>query len=290
MCQMLAMNCNSSASINFSFAGFSARGGQTGEHADGWGIAFHERTGCRVFIDDGRASDSALADFVRSYPIKSKSVLAHIRKATQGAVTLSNCHPFQREWLGQHWVFCHNGDLKNYHPNLRGNYLPVGTTDSEKAFCWMLQELRSAFKGACPPSWKQVAPVLAELSRRIASHGTFNFLLSNGEAMYAHCSTQLSWVSRQHPFQTAKLIDCDMTLDLRQANGESDRMVLVATEPLTADEPWDSFAPGELKVFVDGAQVWSSTSLPPKPVKAVKAARAVPPKLVAVRASLGAPA
>src|SRR5207248_30720 len=89
---------NSTASINFSFTGFSARGGQTGEHADGWGIAFHERTGCRGFIDDGRASDSALADFVRSYPIKSKSVLAHIRKATQGAVTLSNCHPWHLQF------------------------------------------------------------------------------------------------------------------------------------------------------------------------------------------------
>lgn len=258
MCQMLAMNCNSSASINFSFTGFSARGGQTGEHADGWGIAFHERTGCRVFIDDGRASDSPLADFVRSYPIKSKSVLAHIRKATQGAVTLSNCHPFQREWLGQHWVFCHNGDLKNFHPGLGGPYLPVGTTDSEKAFCWMLQELRGRFCSVCPPSWAQLAPVLADLSRQIASHGVFNFLLSNGEAMFAHCSTNLSWLSRQHPFQTARLIDCDMTLDLRQVNAETDRMVLVATEPLTADEPWARFEPGELKVFVQGAQVWSS--------------------------------
>ena len=284
MCQMLAMNCNSTASINFSFTGFSARGGQTGEHADGWGIAFHERTGCRVFIDDGRASDSALADFVRSYPIKSKSVLAHIRKATQGAVTLSNCHPFQREWQGRHWVFCHNGDLKNYHPHLRGNYLPVGTTDSEKAFCWMLQELRCAFRGACPPSWKEMAPVLADLSRRIASHGTFNFLLSSGEAIYAHCSTKLSWLSRQHPFQTARLIDCDMTLDLRQTNIESDRMVLIATEPLTADEPWASFEPGELKVFAEGVQVWSSTSLP---ARAVKPARS---RAIAAGSRVGAPA
>jgi Glutamine amidotransferases class-II len=81
-----------------------------------------------------------------------------------------------------------------------------------------------------------------------------------------------------------------MTLDLRQANSETDRMVLVATEPLTADEPWARFAPGELKVFVEGAQVWSSTSLPPKPAKPVRPSRSVQPKPVALRASLGAPA
>ena len=79
MCQMLAMSCNTVATINFSFTGFSARGGKTGEHADGWGIAFHESTGCRVFIDKGRASDSPLAEFVRNYPIHSRCVLAHIR-------------------------------------------------------------------------------------------------------------------------------------------------------------------------------------------------------------------
>ena len=82
-----------------------------------------------------------------------------------------------------------------------------------------------------------------------------------------------------------------MTLDLRQTNSESDRMVLVATEPLTADEPWDSFAAGELKVFVEGAQVWSSTSLPPKSAKPMLlASRTVPPKSSALNASLVAPA
>ncbi|MDC6170973.1 class II glutamine amidotransferase, partial [Paucibacter sp. XJ19-41] len=32
-----------------------------------------------------------------------------------------------------------------------------------------------------------------------------------------------------------------------------DRVAVIATEPLTRDEPWVAFAPGELKVFVDGA-------------------------------------
>ncbi|MGL4807968.1 MAG: class II glutamine amidotransferase, partial [Giesbergeria sp.] len=33
----------------------------------------------------------------------------------------------------------------------------------------------------------------------------------------------------------------------------SDRVAVVATEPLTADEPWQAIAPGELRVFVGGA-------------------------------------
>src|SRR5437868_13865160 len=145
MCQLLGMSCNGSSAITFSFTGFAARGGRTADHTDGWGIAFYERSGCRVFIDDQAASQSKLAEFVRDYPIKSKIVLAHIRMATQGDVSLANCQPFQREWLGQTWLFAHNGDLKNFHPQLTGAYLPVGSSDSEKAFCWLMQQLRERF-------------------------------------------------------------------------------------------------------------------------------------------------
>jgi glutamine amidotransferase len=143
MCQLLGMSCNSTAAITFSFTGFAQRGGRTADHADGWGIAFYERSGCRIFHDDQPSCQSSLATFVSQYPIKSKIVLAHIRKATQGPPMLSNCHPFQREWLGQPWIFATNGDLRNFHPSLQGPYLPIGTTDSEKAFCWLLQELRT---------------------------------------------------------------------------------------------------------------------------------------------------
>ena len=49
MCQLLGMNCNVPTDICFSFTGFQARGGATDVHADGWGIAFFEERGVRVF-------------------------------------------------------------------------------------------------------------------------------------------------------------------------------------------------------------------------------------------------
>ena len=146
MCQLFALSCNVPSAVTFSFTGLSARGGQTDEHVDGYGLAFHDDKRCRLFIDEGRASDAALADFLRRHPIRARTVLAHIRKATQGAVQLSNCHPFLREWQGRHWSFCHNGDLKDFHPRLSGSHLPLGDTDSERAFCWLLQELRRRFR------------------------------------------------------------------------------------------------------------------------------------------------
>lgn len=264
MCQLFALSCNVPTSVNFSFTGLSARGGQTGEHADGYGLAFHDDKVCRHFIDDGRASDSALAEFLRRHPIRAHTILAHIRKATRGAVQLSNCHPFVREWQGRHWSFCHNGDLEGFSPKLSGSHLPVGDTDSERAFCWMLQELRRRFRSARAPGWQQLAPVIADLADRIAPHGRFNFLLSDGHTVYAHASTRLFWLTRKHPFPTAHLVDHDITLDLSVANGPEDRMVLVATEPLTRNEAWTPFRAGELRVFVAGEPVWQRAGRAPE--------------------------
>jgi glutamine amidotransferase len=257
MCELFALNSNVPTAATFSFSGFSARGGATGEHVDGWGMAFHdEDDGCRVFIDAGRACDAPLADFLRRHPLRARTVLGHVRKATQGAVALANCHPFQREWLGRSWLFCHNGDLKGYRLPLHGGHQPVGQTDSEWAFCWLLQELRQRFAGQAAPGWPQLAPVLAELVAQVRRHGCFNMLLSDGSALYAHACTRLAWLERQHPFRRARLVDCDLEIDLATANAPGDRMAVLATAPLTAGEDWQSFQPGELRVFAGGRSVW----------------------------------
>ena len=44
-----------------------------------------------------------------------------------------------------------------------------------------------------------------------------------------------------------------MTVDFAQLTSPHDRVAVVVTEPLTHDEIWQPFAPGELRVFVDGA-------------------------------------
>jgi glutamine amidotransferase len=60
-----------------------------------------------------------------------------------------------------------------------------------------------------------------------------------------------------------RLVDRDMEIDLAQANGRGDRMVLVATEPLTHGEPWTAFQPSELRVFVEGRACWQSAAMAP---------------------------
>jgi glutamine amidotransferase len=254
MCQLLGMNCATPTDITFSFTGFAARGGQTDHHADGFGIAFFENKACRVFIDNEPCCRSPVADLIKNYPIKSKNVIAHIRKATQGNIQLENCHPFVRELWGRHWIFAHNGDLKNYHPHLDGQYQPVGCTDSEAAFCQIMQGLRHRF-GNEEPSNQQLFLAIEELTHEITLHGVFNFLISNGRFLFAHCSTNLYYIIREWPFNKAHLIDADMTVDFSQVNREGDCVAVIATKPLTDNEIWTRLEAGQLIMFEKGQTI-----------------------------------
>jgi len=205
----------------------------------------------RHFVDHQSAFDSPVAELISRYPIKSRNVIAHIRKATQGRVALENCHPFVRELWGRYWVFAHNGDLKDFHPRLHGSFHPVGSTDSELAFCWLLQELAKSHAGV--PSVQELTLTLRELTPRIAAHGPFNFMLSNGQALWTHCSTNLFYVERRHPFSHAHLADEDVSIDFARNTSPQDRVAVIVTAPLTTNETWVQMAADELKVFVDGA-------------------------------------
>jgi glutamine amidotransferase len=250
------MNCNVPTDIVFSFRGFHHRGGRTDHHADGWGIAFYEGLGCRLFIDTAPAAESPVATLVRTYPIRSLNVIAHIRKATVGQIGLENTHPFMREMWGRYWTFAHNGTLERFALPRRGErrYRPVGTTDSEAAFCHLLETLREAFPdGDATPA--ELYPMVKGVADELAGHGDLNFLLSDGRMLMARCATRLAYVVRAAPFAQAQLIDEDYAVDFSEFTTPRDRVAVIATTPLTRNEQWTTMAPGELLAFVDGAPI-----------------------------------
>jgi glutamine amidotransferase len=118
-----------------------------------------------------------------------------------------------------------------------------------------MQELAKSH--AKVPDVHELTLTLRELTPQIAKHGTFNFLLSNGEALWAHASTSLYHVVRQHPFSRATLSDEDVSINFAEHADPGDRVAVVVTAPLTSDEVWTPFTPGELRVFVDGAPLLS---------------------------------
>jgi glutamine amidotransferase len=251
MCQLLGMNCNVPTDICFSFTGFQQRGGATDVHRDGWGIAFFEGRGVRLFLDPQPSSESPVAELVRHYPIRSLNVIAHIRKATQGPVGLENTHPFMRELWGRYWIFAHNGNLKDYAPVLDGSFLPVGQTDSERAFCHLLQTLRQRFPDHHPRRDELHAEIGA-FAASLRAHGPFNFMLSNGDCLFAHRSTELHYVVRRAPFPVAHLKDQDVSVDFSDVTSPDDCVAVIATAPLTDNEVWAPLPVDAVTMFADG--------------------------------------
>lgn len=251
MCELLGMSANVPTDICFSFTGLVQRGGVTGPHRDGWGVAFYEGRGCRMFHDARPSAESEIARLLQRYSIKSCTVISHIRQATHGKVTLANTHPFRRELWGRVWSFAHNGKLRGIKKRPLGFYQPVGTTDSEHAFCWMLDAVRERYPR--PPKrretlWRFLEGVLQD----IHGLGTFNVLMSDGRDLFAFCSTRMSWLTRCAPFGAVQLTDTEMEVDFERETTPNDVVTVIATQPLTSNEIWNPIEPGTLVVFRDG--------------------------------------
>ena len=243
MCELFAMSASCPTDVNQSLALLRPRGGETGPHADGWGVAFHEGRAARVFKEPAPAAESRCLEFIAGYDFKSTSVIAHIRKAnpSQFGRSPANTHPYERELGGRSWVFAHNGKL----PGLRDDpafvphrFQPLGDTDSEQAFCLILDRLEEAGvarrNGTSP---EQLIAAIQPLVDRLAALGEFNFLLSNGELLVVYAHTRL------HALQRA----CSVA-------GCHQKVALLATLPLT-EEAWVKLEPGSFHVYAKGAEI-----------------------------------
>ncbi len=111
MCELLGMSAHHPASITLSLNEFARHGGETGPHADGWGVAYYEGPDANLIRESTPAADSVLMSTLRQYKVASEIVIAHIRRASFGPVELKNTHPFRRELGGRIHTFAHNGDL-----------------------------------------------------------------------------------------------------------------------------------------------------------------------------------
>ena len=253
------MECNVPTDIVFSFAGLANRGGRNAPHADGWGLALYDGRAARVFLEPAAASRSPLARFVREHPIKTLLAVAHVRKKTRGQVSLANTHPFVRELWGRHFVFAHNGTVKNAFALKLGRYAPIGDTDSEHAFCALLARLQHEFRDY-PKSGADLAAAIAHHAGRIGKGGTFNMLLGDGSRLYARCATKLHHIVRKAPFQKVTLADEDLAVDFAEVTTPKVRVAVVATVPLTRDEVWTVGEPGAMWVFHKGRLAATLTS------------------------------
>jgi glutamine amidotransferase len=111
-----------------------------------------------------------------------------------------------------------------------------------------------------PPEPAVWAEYLSDLCESINDQGVFNLLLTNGNALFAFCSTTLAWITRRAPFGVAHLSDKDLSIDFSEVTTEHDIVTMIATQPLTNNEVWQTMVPGECRLFVTGESVWEKNT------------------------------
>ena len=174
MCELLGLSSNVPATVNFSLPKLAEHGAVAGTYADGWGIGYYEELDVRLFKESTAAADSDWVRFIANHDLRSLLVIAHTRRATRGTRSYPNAQPFMRELAGRIHLFAHNGDL----PGIFGSnafrperFNPIGETDSERAFCVLLDRMALIWKD------REAAPTLRDkiLDRVVVSRRTQGF-------------------------------------------------------------------------------------------------------------------
>jgi glutamine amidotransferase len=261
MCELMGLAFARPISADFSIHEFALRGA---DNADGWGLAWYPDRAVAVVKEPVRWGQTPFTTFLESYPgLRSSLYIAHVRrKTTGGEPCYADTHPFVREFNGREYCFVHNGTLRGAIWELPlTRYHPVGHTDSERAFCCLLEKIAGRNEHLnSAADWQWLA---AELNR-LNEWGQMNCLFSDSQRLYLYhdqagykgLSIRKIHLREGEPRQFG---DAELKIDL--ADNDVNHGFVAATQPLSA-HGWQRFEPGELIVLENGRAVFSSRRNP----------------------------
>jgi glutamine amidotransferase len=189
MCELFCLSSGQPATVSFSLERLARHGALGQANVDGWGLAFYDDRDVRLYKEPEPAGESAWLSYILGRDMQTGLAISHIRRASQGGLTHANTQPFTRELAGRMHVFAHNGDLRGLpglEPNALEVFTPVGQTDSELAFCLLLENLAPLWLRGGPPSADDRLAVVRTFADEMRGRGEANFLYSDGELLFAH--------------------------------------------------------------------------------------------------------
>ncbi|MGV9102954.1 MAG: class II glutamine amidotransferase [Candidatus Thorarchaeota archaeon] len=269
MCDLLALSFNHPVNTKLSLDLFQIRGK---ENPDGWGVAYYREERLHVVKEPTPSVESPLFDFVEGYP-RTRTLISHVRRSTRGGKRYANTHPFNRELrIGNQvdeYAFAHNGTLQDLSSLSLDYYGPIGETDSEQVFCYILDTILKHRIS----NWSNDDFVRIErLLRSINTPGnTLNCIFSNGTLLFCYSdendhnsglrflrfsSTSGKFDLRDEENRYGQVkIEPTVFNDYNQSETQG---VLVSTRRLGSYD-WNEFREGELIVFRRGNTIYPPT-------------------------------
>jgi predicted glutamine amidotransferase len=264
MCELFAMSSRKPSAVSYSLPSFAQRGSYIRKNREGWGIAYAQDEDVFIIREAKPATTSPWVKFAAEQHLESHTVIAHVRHATIGDPVLQNTHPFRYVAQGKVHVFAHNGTLTGLadrFPKKKLRYRPIGDTDSEHAFCLMLERL-DQLEDYTEAGLRQEK--IAEFASEMTEFGAFNFLYYNTRALYAHAHRRVYEENNQFTvpkppgLQIKNCRACaagpEITCDGLEIQHADNRTILIASVPLD-ETGWEPLPEGTLLVLKEGEEI-----------------------------------
>ena len=227
------------------------------DNPHGWGAAVFSKGEAEIVKEPLSALASRKAeDFAEAAP-DTELIIAHIRLATKGQVTMDNTHPFvMKDRSGTEWVLAHNGTIFGSDALSGYVHTQIGETDSERILMYIIDSLNEKLRGSRKGSDAQAISrlssedpqgnaaalttdekisVIEKVIKDITDDNKVNILLSEGQFLYAHTNYRGS-------------------LKALSANG----IAAVSSKPLEAVSPegWEELPVNTLMVYRKGQLIY----------------------------------
>jgi predicted glutamine amidotransferase len=199
--------------------------------------------------------------------IRTECFIAHVRAASVGEVSESNCHPFQHGNL----LMMHNGGVENFQAIKRGLREPLtdelynwikGQTDSEHIFAYLLHYLYSHHEVISPEAVIDAFEhTFAFLKKLMAEKGIhepayLNMVVTNGLFLVG---TRYVTDRREEPltlyYTEGGRYVCENGVCRMLEPSEYEEAVLVVSEKLTETKDWKEIPPNHFVVVSPDLQV-----------------------------------
>ena len=191
--------------------------------------------------------------------IKTECMIAHVRAASVGEVSESNCHPFQYKNL----LMAHNGGVEQFNKIKRKIREPLsdemytwikGQTDSEHIYAYLVNALLKHqavgiddVVDAFETTFAFVKKLMNECG--IQDPGYFNMALTNGSFIVAtrYCTDPNEEPLTLYHSEGSRYVVEDGQTRL-EAPVDDDQAVLVVSEKLTDDSNWTMIPPNHFVI------------------------------------------
>ncbi len=266
MCDLLGLTFTGAVYASISLDLFQLRGAA---NPDGWGIAFYDGPMLQLVKEARAATNSSLYDFVESYP-RSDTFVSHVRRSSRGVMSYVNTHPFYRVLtLGgvrKEFSFAHNGTLTDMSGLETQRFAPIGETDSERLFCYILEQIDR--RGITTWERNDLEFLHNTIQGVNTEENTMNLLLSDGEYLFCYSDENrhnggLRYIEQTFPFNRLEFVEEGVSLgsvEIASENVDESEDIktsgyVIVTRAL-ANLDWTEFPTGGLVVFRQGTKVY----------------------------------